>query len=46
MVSEAGERVTYLKNGDTIKDACGCKNFWVLDSSGQLMNVWECEVTQ
>ena len=43
---EAGERVTYLKNGNTIKDACGCNNFWVLDSSGQLMNVWKCEVTQ
>jgi hypothetical protein len=26
-------------------DDHGCKNFWVTDSHGNLMNVWECEVT-
>jgi len=29
---------------EPVTDSHGCKNFWVNDSHGNLMNVWECEV--
>lgn len=28
-----------------VTDQHGCKNFWVIDEVGNLVNVWECEVT-
>lgn len=28
-----------------ITDQHGCKNLWVIDKVGNLMNVWECEVS-
>jgi hypothetical protein len=41
-----GEPISLIssKNTDTL-DAHGCGNFDVLDSSGNKMNVWECEIT-
>ena len=27
-----------------VTDEHGCGTFWVIDSNGRLMNVWECEV--
>jgi len=30
---------------DTTDDH-GCGHFWVTDTDGRLMNVWECEVEQ
>lgn len=46
---EKGQTVTLCPapNGvatEHITDQHGCKNFWVTDSRGNLMNVWECEV--
>lgn len=44
-----GEQVTPcpppIAASDT-RDEHGCGNFWVRDSRGQVMNVWECEVEQ
>lgn len=28
-----------------ITDQHGCRNLWVIDKFGNLMNVWECEVS-
>ena len=46
---EQGETVTPCPApsgvvADDITDQHGCQNFWVTDSHGNLMNVWECEV--
>ena len=43
----AGELVTPDSSGiDTsAKDEHGCASQWVRDSKGQLMNVWNCEVS-
>ena len=41
-----GEPVSLISGVSTqITDSHGCGNFWVLDSHGHKMNVWECEVT-
>jgi hypothetical protein len=44
----AGEIVTPDQRGSdsTITDEHGCGNKWVRDSRGDLMNVWNCEVTE
>jgi hypothetical protein len=45
---KAGEIVTPDKRGrdSIVTDGHGCGNQWVRDSAGQLMNVWDCEVTK
>lgn len=47
---EKGETVTPIPapqgvDCSDIIDQHGCKNFWVIDKGGNLMNVWECEVS-
>ena len=47
---EAGTELTYvsgIKHAD-IKDKCGCANYWVALSNNpkDILNVWDCEVTQ
>lgn len=44
---EIGEQLTLegRESSDT-RDGHGCKNIWVRDSHGHLMNVWNCEVAQ
>jgi hypothetical protein len=40
-----GEPVSLISSKDmSTRDNCGCGTFWVLDSSGNKMNVWECEL--
>ena len=43
---EAGEVVTFAGKGEaTVTDSHGCTSQWVRDSRGDLLSVWDCEVT-
>ncbi len=44
---EAGETVTFACEGEaTVTDSHGCASLWVRDSRGDLLNVWNCEVSE
>jgi hypothetical protein len=45
---KAGEIVTPDNKGadPTTTDAHGCASLWVRDSRGDLLNVWNCEVSK
>lgn len=44
----AGELITLdIRRDDSrITDEHGCNSLWVRDSAGNLMNVWNCEVSE
>ena len=44
---EAGESVTFAGEGEaTVTDSHGCVSLWVRDSRGDLLSVWNCEVSR
>jgi hypothetical protein len=44
---EAGETVIFAGEGEaTVTDSHGCASLWVRDSRGDLMSVWNCEVSE
>ncbi len=44
---EAGETVTFACEGEaTVTDSHGCASLWVRDSRGDLLSVWNCEVSK
>jgi hypothetical protein len=43
----AGEPMSLISGSysQRVLDSHGCGTFWCLDSAGNRMNVWECELT-